>query len=70
MLRRFSKFLDVLSEYLADRKGLIPLVGVLLVVVNLVLQFIPGAGVIADSDLLLHLGVITAVLGFMLAWAL
>ena len=70
MLEYFSKLLDNLSEYLAARKGLVPLVGVILIVFNLVLQFLPGNSFLANSNLLLHLGVILATLGLLLARAL
>ena len=70
MNEKFSLILDQLSEYLARRKGLLPIVGVLLVLVNAILQFIPSAGWLAESNLILHLGVIVAILGFLLAWAL
>jgi hypothetical protein len=46
------------------------MVGILLVAVNGVLQFFPAAGWLAATDLLLHLGVIVAILGILLAWAL
>ena len=70
MLQQFSKFLDTLSEYLAKRKGLIPAIGILFVLANFVLGFFPGLGWLSASDLFLHLGVILAILGFMIAWAL
>jgi hypothetical protein len=70
MFQRFSQFLDTLSEYLAKRKGLIPAIGILLVLANFVLRFFPGLGWLSESDLLLHLGVILGILGFMIAWAL
>lgn len=70
MLQRFNLFLDLASDFLAARKGLLPLAGILLIVINAVLQFFPGAGWLAESNLLLHLGVIVAILGVMLAWAL
>ena len=70
MLNWFSKFLDRASEFLAHRKGLLPLVGVLLVLLNFVLVLIPGLGWIATTNFLLHLGVIIAILGFLLAQAL
>jgi hypothetical protein len=70
MLRRINSALDRISEYLANRKGLIPLLGLCLVILNAVLQFTPSAGWIADSNLFLHLGVILAIIGFLLAWAL
>jgi len=46
------------------------MIGILLVVLNLVVQFIPGMNWMAESDLLLHLGVLIALVGMMLAWAL
>ncbi len=65
-----SRVLDSLSEYLADRKGLLPLIGAALVLINLVLEiFLPEAR-ITSIDLLLHLGVILAVFGLVLARAL
>jgi hypothetical protein len=70
MLRRINSALDRISDYLANRKGLLPLFGLSLVVLNAVLQFIPSAGWIADSNIFLHLGVILAIIGFLLAWAL
>jgi hypothetical protein len=70
MLNRFSKFLDLASEYLAHRKGLLPLLGILLVLLNFILNLIPGVGWIASSNILLHLGLIVAILGFLLAQAL
>ena len=65
----FNQVLDRISDYLSQRKGLLPLIGVLLVLVNFVLQFLP-VGWVGQSDLLLHLGIIIAIVGFLLAWAL
>ncbi len=65
-----SRFVDWLSEYLAHRKGLLPLIGVALVVLNLIFQFILPPGWLVSSNLLLHLGIVIAVLGLMIAWAL
>jgi hypothetical protein len=70
MLDRLSKLLDWLSEYLAARKGLLPLIGILLILVNLVINLFPGTGFLTDSDILLNFGVIVAILGLMLARAL
>ncbi len=69
MEKRFSLMLDDLSEFLARRKGLLPIIGILLIVVNFLFQIIP-AGWISTSNLFLHLGIIVAVLGFMLGQAL
>ncbi len=69
MFRWLNKMLDKLSNYLAPRKGLLPMIGLLLVVANYVVQFfVPGW--FGSSNLLLHLGVIIAIFGIMLAWAL
>jgi hypothetical protein len=65
-----NKLLDRISEYLAARKGLLLILGIALIAVNLVLQFIPGAGWLASTNLFLHLGVMVAIVGVMVAWAL
>ncbi|MBN2043502.1 MAG: hypothetical protein JW757_00675 [Anaerolineales bacterium] len=66
----FSRLLDDLSEFLAERKGLLPLIAAGLVLLNFLLELIfPGAG-ITRLNLFLHLGVIVAILGFILARAL
>ncbi len=69
MLRWLNSLLDKLSNYLSQRKGLLPLLGILLVAANYVVQFyVPGW--FGSSNLLLHLGVILAIFGIVLAWAL
>lgn len=70
MGQKLNRIIDKLSEFLAPRKGLIPLLGILLVIVNFALQFIPGTAGLADTNLFLHLGVIVSILGILLAWAL
>lgn len=71
MMDNFSKFLDVASNYLAHRKGLLPLVGIGLVVLNwLLASILPGEWFIIKSGFFLHLGVIVALIGFLLAKAL
>ena len=65
-----SRVVDWLSEFLARRKGLLPLVGLALIVINLAFQFILPAGWLVSSNLLLHVGLIIAILGLMIAWAL
>ena len=67
MVSRLNSLLDWLSNFLANRKGLLPILGILLIVLNFVLQLIPAAGWVANSNLLLHLGIILAILGFLLA---
>jgi hypothetical protein len=69
MMQLLSRLLDRLSEFLASRKGLLPIIGIVCVICNFFLIQFSG-GWIASSNLLLHLGVIIAIIGFMLAWAL
>ena len=69
-MKFFSKLVDSSSNFFAHRKGLLPMVGILLVILNFILPFFLPAGFITLSNLLLHLGVIVAIFGFMLAWAL
>ncbi|MBI3159913.1 MAG: hypothetical protein HYZ26_09980 [Chloroflexi bacterium] len=70
MMQGLSRLLDVMSEYLAHRKGLLPLLGIVLVLANLILNLLPGMGFLAESDLLLHLGVVVGLFGLLLARAL
>jgi hypothetical protein len=70
MLQKFNAFLDVTSDFLAGKKGLLPLLGLVLILINAILQFYPGVGLLVETNLLLHLGIIIAILGIMLAWAL
>jgi hypothetical protein len=65
-----SKLLDRLSEYLAHRKGLLPIIGLVMITINLLIQFIASGSVLATSNLFLHIGLIVAIFGLMLAWAL
>ena len=73
MKQALNRILDHLSDYFAKRKGLLPLLGALLVFLSACLQFFPEAGIFRwalQTDLFLHLGVLIAILGFLLAWAL
>ncbi|MBI2334071.1 MAG: hypothetical protein HYU84_18245 [Chloroflexi bacterium] len=65
-----SKLLDTLSNYLAHRKGLLPIIGLVLIFLNLLLQFIFPGSMIATTNIFLHIGLIVAIFGLMLAWAL
>jgi hypothetical protein len=66
----FSKLLDQLSDFLSHRKGLLPLIGLVLVIANMLLNLLTTQGWLVESDLLLNLGIIMAILGFLLAAAL
>lgn len=65
-----SKLLDDLSNYLAHRKGLLPIIGILLIILNLILQFTFPGSFIVTTNLFLHIGLVIAIFGMMLAWAL
>lgn len=70
MGHKLNQFLDFLSETLAPRKGLLLIIAIVFVITNYVLQFVPGAGWIVQTNLFLHLGVIVGLIGVMVAWAL
>jgi hypothetical protein len=65
-----SKLLDRMSEYLAHRKGLLPIIGLALIFLNLMIQFILPGSFLATSNLFLHIGLIISIFGLMLSWAL
>lgn len=70
-IERISKLVDQASEYFAHRKGLLPLLGILLIIVNLLLvSFLPADWYIVRANLALHLGLVAAIFGILLAWAL
>jgi len=67
------KFLRITSDYLANRKGLPVLIGVVLIALNLVATFLPPwpvVGWLAETDLLLHVGVSVGLIGVLLGDAL
>jgi hypothetical protein len=61
-----NRLIDYLSEQLAQRRGLPVLLGVALVILNFVFQFIPGLQVLTTGNLLLHLGVVVGLIGVLL----
>jgi hypothetical protein len=69
MNRFLSRLLDQASEYFAQRKGLLPVIGLILVLANYIVQFFP-LGWFGQSNLLLHLGVILVAIGLLLSWSL
>ncbi len=69
MIQLLSQLLDRASEYFATRKGLLPLVGIALVIANFFIRLL-APGWLSASDLFLHLGIIIAIFGLMLARAL
>ncbi|MCA9968715.1 MAG: hypothetical protein KC425_00795 [Anaerolineales bacterium] len=69
---RINALLDRVSAFVVRAPGALPLVGLLLIVVNLILQIVPGpgSGWLVDSNLFLHLGLIVAIIGLLLIRAL
>ncbi len=61
------------SNYLAQNKGMPVVLGVLLVILNYILQFLAGLPVLdflAHTNLLLHLGIVLGLLGILIGDAL
>ncbi|HUG34146.1 MAG TPA: hypothetical protein VMJ90_05215 [Anaerolineales bacterium] len=71
-MKWLSRLVDNASNYFAHRKGFLPMIGILFVVVNFTLPFLGFSldGFLVASNLFLHIGVIIAIFGVMLAWAL
>ena len=65
-----NQFIDNLSEFLAHRKGLLPILGICFILLNWILQLLPLTGWLVETNTFFHLGVILALTGFMVAWAL
>ena len=67
-----SKILDGVSDYVSAHRGAPVLIGVLLVVLNYILQIIPGVqlGFVESTNLLLHLGIVIGLIGVLLGDAL
>lgn len=60
-----NEFLDKVSEFLSKYPGLLPLVGLGLIILNLILQFFPGSWFV-DRHIMLHLGLIISLIGLLL----
>ncbi len=70
MIIWLSNFLDHFSNFLATRKGLLPIVGLGFVFLNFILVSLVPDWFFSRTNLLLHLGIIIAIIGQMLAWVL
>lgn len=64
-----SKILSKLSGFFSSRKGLLIFIAVILVILNFVVGLVFNNW-IAQSNLLLHLGIVVGFLGILIAWAL
>lgn len=70
MRTRFNKILDLLATFLAHHKGLLPILGIFLIIINAILQFTAVSHIVAETNLFLHVGIVIALIGFLLAWSL
>jgi hypothetical protein len=62
-LDKVNRFVD----FLAGKRGLPLLLGLLLVVLNFFCQFVPALGWFAEYDVLLHLGVMLSIIGSLMS---
>lgn len=69
MKDKFSKFLDQTSNFLSQKKGLLPMIGLILIIINFVIV-LSSQGWLANTNFFLHIGASIAILGFLIAWAL
>ena len=66
-----NKFVDNTADFLAKRPGLLPLVGLALIILNFLLQIFPGSDIwLVDTNFFLHLGLVIAIFGLLLIRAL
>ena len=70
--RSLSRWLDRISDYIANHRGVPILICLPMVVINYVLRAIPGTqlGFVETTDLFLHLAVFLGLLGILLGEAL
>lgn len=63
------KLIDRLSAFFAPRKGLLPTLGLAIIIVNWILVMLTDNW-FTSTNFLLHLGLVIVIIGFLLAWAL
>ena len=62
-----NRLVDQVADFLAKWPGLLPVVGLVLIVINFVLQIFPGPGYwFVDANLFLHLGLVITILGLLM----
>ena len=60
-----NKLIDKMSHFFGKYPGLLPMVGLLLIILNLLLQPFQGVWIV-ESNLFLHLGLIVSLIGILL----
>lgn len=62
-----NHYVDLIAKILSKKPGLMPAVGIACIVINFLLQIYPGSGNwVVDSNLFLHAGMVTAIVGILL----
>ncbi len=72
-----NELIEKINTYLSTRPGLVPLVGVILIIFNFILNTIlqlfdnPAADWFVHSNIPLHIGLITSIIGLLVirAWS-
>ncbi len=59
-----NEFIDRLGELISKYPGFLPLLGLVLIILNLILQIFPGSWFV-DRHILLHLGLIISLIGLL-----
>jgi len=60
-----SDFFKTLSNFLATIKGVPIMIGLILVIISLIAQFLPVMSFLTGGQWLLHLGIIIALIGIL-----
>jgi hypothetical protein len=67
MDNRLNDLLERINDFLARWPSAVPLLGLLLILLNFLLQLFPGPGFwFVDANVMLHLGLIVAIIGLLL----
>lgn len=65
-----ARLISAIGNAMAERRGVPLLLGLILVLLNFVCQFIPALGWFAEYNVLLHLGLLLSIGGTLLSSAL
>lgn len=62
--------LDKSADFMAERPGFLPILAIGFILINFLLQIVPGSGWIVESNLFLHFGLIIGIIGLLIIRAL
>ena len=62
--------LDKSADFMAERPGFLPILAIGFILLNFLLQIVPGSGWIVESNLFLHFGLIIGIIGLLIIRAL